>query len=157
MDAPAKLKIAADIGGTFTDIALFLPDGRLATRKLPSTPDGYARGVVTGILELATTLGLDPEAFGEVLHGCTVATNAILEHKGARTALLTTRGFRDVLELRRIRIPRLYDAHYVKPPPLAPRPFSTTLPTARSLCPRLCRSLRTPCRTRPPRHGRDRH
>ena len=121
MDAPAKLKIAADIGGTFTDIALFLPDGRLATRKLPSTPDEYARGVVTGILELATTLGLDREAFGEVLHGCTVATNAILEHKGARTALLTTRGFRDVLELRRIRIPRLYDAHYVKPPPLAPR------------------------------------
>ena len=116
-----RLKIAADIGGTFTDIALFLPDGRLATRKLPSTPDDYGRGVIDGILQLAATLDLGPEAFGQVLHGCTVATNAILEHKGARTALLTTRGFRDVLELRRIRVPRLYDARYVKPPPLAPR------------------------------------
>lgn len=116
-----RLKIAADIGGTFTDIALFLPDGRLATRKLPSTPDDYGRGVVEGILGLAHACGLPPDSFGQILHGCTVATNAILEQKGARTALLTTRGFRDVLELRRIRIPRLYDARYVKPPPLAPR------------------------------------
>lgn len=119
--AKGRLKIAADIGGTFTDIAMFLPGGHLATRKLPSTPDDYGRGVVQGILELAAAHDLPPEAIGEILHGCTVATNAILEHKGARTALLTTRGFRDVLELRRIRVPRLYDARYVKPPPLAPR------------------------------------
>src|SRR5436190_2245073 len=60
-------------------------------------------------------------AIDEVLHGCTVATNAILEKRGARTALVTTRGFRDVLEFRRIRIPRLYDPLYIKPEPLAPR------------------------------------
>ena len=121
MDGSPGIKVAADIGGTFTDIAAFLPDGRLATRKLPSTPDDYGRAVVDGILQLARANGLSPGDFGDILHGCTVATNAILEQKGARTALLTTRGFRDVLELRRIRVPRLYDARYVKPPPLAPR------------------------------------
>lgn len=120
MTDPA-MKIAADIGGTFTDVAILFADGRLATRKLPSTPPDYGRGVIAGLLGLAADLGLDPAAMGTVLHGCTVATNAILEHKGARTALLTTRGFRDVLELRRIRVPRLYDPLYVKPPPLAPR------------------------------------
>ena len=57
----------------------------------------------------------------EVLHGCTIATNTIVEHKGAKTALITTRGFRDVLELRRIRVPRLYEPLYVKPQPLVPR------------------------------------
>jgi N-methylhydantoinase A len=116
-----QYKIAADIGGTFTDIALQLADGGLATRKVPSTPDNYARGVILGILELLEKLHLEPAAISEVLHSCTVATNAILEHKGARTALVTTRGFRDVLELRRIRVPRLYDPLYEKPEPLAPR------------------------------------
>ena len=115
------LRVAADIGGTFTDIALIFPDGRLATRKLPSTPDDYARGVVEGIMQLIESEALAPESIGEVLHACTVATNAILEGKGARTALLTTAGFRDVLEMRRIRVPRLYEPLYVKPPQLVPR------------------------------------
>ncbi len=121
MEEQGRIKVAADIGGTFTDIAAFLPGGRLATRKLPSTPGDYGRAVVEGILALARDNGLSPGDFGDILHGCTVATNAILEQKGARTALLTTRGFRDVLELRRIRVPRLYDARYARPPPLAPR------------------------------------
>lgn len=116
-----SLKVAADIGGTFTDIALFLPDGRLATRKVPSTPRDYSIGVVDGMRSLVSELGLQPSDFAQIHHGCTVATNAILEQKGARTALLTTRGFRDVLELRRIRVPRLYDPLYVKPAPLAAR------------------------------------
>lgn len=118
---PPTYKIAADIGGTFTDIALLLEDGTVATRKVPSTPDDYGRGVVEGIRSLIAGLKLPNSAIGEVLHGCTIATNAILEMKGARTALLTTRGFRDVLEFRRIRVPRLYDPLYVKPAPLAPR------------------------------------
>jgi len=120
MNAP-NLKVSADIGGTFTDIALFLPDGRLATRKVPSTPADYSVGVVDGMRSLVAELGLKPSDFAQIHHGCTVATNAILEQKGARTALLTTRGFRDVLELRRIRVPRLYDPLYVKPAPLAAR------------------------------------
>lgn len=116
-----EVRVAADVGGTFTDIVLLNRDGLAVTRKVPSTPDDYARGVVQGILELLQTLKIAPCDVTEVLHGCTVATNAILEHKGAKTALLTTRGFRDVLELRRIRVPRLYDPLYVKPEPLAPR------------------------------------
>ena len=117
----AGFRVAADIGGTFTDIAVFSGDSLLATWKLPSTPDDYARAVVEGICAAMDQVGAPPSAIEEVLHGCTVATNAILEQRGAKTALVTTRGFRDVLEFRRIRIPRLYDPLYVKPEPLAPR------------------------------------
>ncbi|MBI4184115.1 MAG: hydantoinase/oxoprolinase family protein [Proteobacteria bacterium] len=116
-----RYRIAADIGGTFTDIAFLSEEGVLATRKLPSTPDDYARAVVTGILDLLAELRTSPAEVSAVLHGCTVATNAILEGKGAPTALITTQGFRDVLELRRIRVPRLYDPLWVKPEPLVPR------------------------------------
>ncbi len=116
-----KLRVAVDIGGTFTDIALIFPDGRLATRKVPSTPQDYGRAVTGGIMGLLDGEGLFPEDIGEVLHACTIATNAILEHKGAKTGLITTEGFRDVLEMRRIRMPRLYDPLYVKPQVLVPR------------------------------------
>lgn len=115
------LRIAADIGGTFTDIALIRGDQTIATRKVASTPEDYARGVAEGILELIEVERLDPADIGEVMHACTVATNAILEGKGAKTALITTEGFRDVLEMRRIRVPRLYDPLYEKPPALSPR------------------------------------
>ena len=111
-------RIASDIGGTFTDIAYIDADGQLATAKLPSTPADYGEGVVAGIIGLLERLEIGLDAVGEVLHGSTVATNTILEHKGAKTGLLTTEGFRDVLELRRIRVPRLYEPLYVKPKPL---------------------------------------
>ena len=114
-------RVAADIGGTFTDIACLSPSGELVTRKIPSTPDDYARAIITGIDALGDGHGIPGTAFAEVLHASTVATNAILEGKGARTALITTRGFRDVLELRRIRVPRLYEPLYEKPAPLVPR------------------------------------
>ena len=122
MTGPATVtRAAADIGGTFTDVAVLTPDGRLATRKLPSTPDNYADAVIAGVRSLLEELGSPPGALEELLHGCTVATNAILEGKGAPTALLTTRGFRDVLELRRVRVPELYEPLYERPPPLVPR------------------------------------
>jgi N-methylhydantoinase A len=114
-------RVAADIGGTFTDLAYFGADGTIATWKVPSTPDDYGRAVVDGLCALLDKVGVPYAAASEVLHGCTVATNAILENRGARTALITTRGFRDVLEFRRIRVPRLYDPLYVKPAPLVPR------------------------------------
>jgi N-methylhydantoinase A len=114
-------RAAADIGGTFTDIAVLGPDGRIATRKVPSTPHNYADAVVAGIRGLLEELGAPSDGIQEVIHGCTVATNAILEGKGATTALLTTQGFRDVLELRRVRVPRLYEPLYERPPPLVPR------------------------------------
>jgi N-methylhydantoinase A len=117
----ATLRVAADVGGTFTDIACLSPDGELSTCKVPSTPDDYARAVLDGIQLLTRNLGAQPEDFVEVSHASTVATNTILEAKGARTALVTTAGFRDVLELRRIRVPRLYEPLYEKPAPLVPR------------------------------------
>lgn len=114
-------RLAADIGGTFTDIALLSDTGALATAKVPSTPHDYALGILDGCRQILAGEHLAPTAIAEFLHASTVATNAILEGKGARTALVTTEGFRDVLELRRIRVPRLYEPLYQKPQPLVPR------------------------------------
>jgi len=117
----SSLRVAADIGGTFTDIAFIDRDGAIKTRKVPSTPADYAEGVLRGVHELGAETGHGIAAYSDLLHACTVATNAILELRGAVTALVTTRGFRDVLEMRRVRVPRLYEPLYEKPKPLAPR------------------------------------
>src|SRR5437762_1225969 len=114
-------KIGADIGGTFTDVAMVGSDGSVATKKIPSTPESYGRAIVAAIRELVAERGTTPAALSDVVHASTIATNAILELKGARTGLITTKGFRDVLEMRRLRIPVLYDLQYQKPPPLVPR------------------------------------
>src|SRR5918911_3025244 len=98
-------RVGVDIGGTFTDIVLTGPDVGCWTRKVASTTDDYGRGIVDGLRSLLAELGLDGSEIVEVIHGTTVATNAILEYRGARTGLLTTKGFRDVLELRRVRSP----------------------------------------------------
>jgi N-methylhydantoinase A len=114
-------RIAADIGGTFTDVACLSSEGQLITAKVPSTPHDYAEGILVGIGQIVKQLGLEAGNFGQLLHASTIATNAILESKGAKTGLVTTEGFRDVLELRRIRVPRLYEPLYEKPAPLVPR------------------------------------
>ncbi len=116
--AKRGLRVGVDIGGTFTDLVLRTPDGRLIKRKLSSTPDDYARAIVDGITSVAGDAAADID---EIVHATTVATNAILERTGAKTALVTTEGFRDVLELRRIRIPLSYDLDWEKPPPLVDR------------------------------------
>jgi len=108
-------RIGADVGGTFTDIVVQHPDGRLTLDKVLSTPPHYDQAVhaaviATGAAELT-----------DVVHGTTVATNTVLEHRGARTALVTTAGFRDVLELRRLRMPHMYDLFWQKPPAIVPR------------------------------------
>ena len=108
-------RLGIDIGGTFTDIVLIGDDGTVLTQKVPSTPDNYAEGIVAGLAPLL------PRQISEVVHGTTVATNTILERKGALTGLITTQGFRDVLEIGRLRYPRLYDLTWEKPLPLASR------------------------------------
>jgi N-methylhydantoinase A len=115
------IRLGIDVGGTFTDIVFLTPDGRVLTRKVLSTPDDYSRSIRSGLQGVFTQSELAPAAVSEVIHGTTVATNAILEGKGARTGLLTTRGFRDVLEIRRMRMNRLYDIYWEKPAPLVPR------------------------------------
>ena len=116
-----RYRAGVDIGGTFTDIVLMSEEGQLHVRKQPSTPDDYSRGIAEGLQALCLDVGADAGAITELVHATTVATNAILEGKGAVTGLITTQGFRDVLELGRIRYPRLYDLQYVKPRPLALR------------------------------------
>lgn len=110
-----------DVGGTFTDVVITDPDGATHSYKLPSTPEDFSEGVVEGIAEILRVHGIDPSGIRDVVHGSTVATNAILERKGALTGLITTEGFRDVLELRRLRMPKLYDMTWTKPTPLVPR------------------------------------
>ena len=119
--AARAFRLGVDIGGTFTDVVLLGDDGSVHTAKVLSTPDDYARGVVDGALELLAVHGVGPHEIADVVHASTVASNTILEGQGARTALVTTEGFRDVLEMRRLRIPVLYDIQYDVPPPLVPR------------------------------------
>ncbi len=116
-----QIRVGVDIGGTFTDLVLLLPDGSLATYKLPTTPHDFGRAVVEGVRAMLAQAAIAPDRLEEVVHGTTVATNTVIEHAGAPTGLLTTRGFRDVLELRRIRSPELYNPLWDKPPPLVPR------------------------------------
>src|SRR6185503_20085853 len=116
-----RFRVAVDIGGTFTDIVFLDADGRLHVKKVSSSVDDYARAIVDGLREVFDETGLTGRDVIEVLHGTTVASNALLELKGARTGLITTRGFRDVLEIRRLRMPRLYDLTWEKPAPLVER------------------------------------
>ena len=118
-----EFRVGVDIGGTFTDIVFLGSDGRVLARKVASTPDDYSRAVLDGIANGLRDLGVAPGSVSEVSHGFTVATNAIIEQKGAHTALITTEGFRDILEFRRNRTPRLYDLYYEKSPTLIKRQF----------------------------------
>ena len=109
--------VAVDIGGTFTDISLLdRRSGRVWRAKTPSVPVDPSQGFMTGVEAVLAQAGLEAADLGQVLHGTTVATNMILEGKGARTALVTTRGFRHVLEIGRQDIPRHANLfNWVKP------------------------------------------
>ena len=108
---PNKI-VGIDVGGTFTDIAL-LADGELTVHKLPSTPDDPTRGILQGIADIGV-------GEADFVHGSTVATNALLEGKGSRTALVTTLGFEDVLEIGRQARSELYNLNLERPPALSP-------------------------------------
>ena len=116
-----SFRAGVDIGGTFTDIVLVGSDGSIHTKKVSSSVENYAAAIVDGLAELFSETGLTGAAVEEVRHGTTVASNAILERKGARVGLITTQGFRDVLEIRTLRMPRLYDVGWTKPEPLVER------------------------------------
>ncbi len=114
-------RIGVDVGGTFTDVVLTLSDGRVHVNKTTTTPIDPGEGVAIGVAAVLAEAGLDPRDVTEVVHGTTVASNTILQKTGARTGLLTTRGFRDVLEIGRIRTPGMFDLAWRKPEPLVPR------------------------------------
>ncbi|HEV8529895.1 MAG TPA: hydantoinase/oxoprolinase family protein [Methylomirabilota bacterium] len=121
MTEAKSYRLGVDVGGTFTDLVLVAPDGRALTRKVLSTTTNYAEAIITGTTALLADARLLPAVVGDVIHGTTVATNAILERRGARTGLITTAGFRDLLEIGRLRLARLYDLDFERPAPLVPR------------------------------------
>jgi len=101
-----SLRLGVDVGGTFTDVLVFDEDRRETyTAKVPSTPDDSSRGVLHGIERACESGGLDPRRVSHVLHGTTVATNAMLTRQGARVGLVTTRGYRQVLQIARSFVP----------------------------------------------------
>jgi len=119
--ASARPCIAVDVGGTFTDVILLLPDGRVASRKVLSSPPNFNDAIARGVAGILKDYGVAAPDVSEFSHGATVATNCILTRTGAVTALITTTGFRDVLEIRRMRMHKLYDIFWEKPKPMVPR------------------------------------
>ena len=117
-----KTVVGIDVGGTFTDIAV-LEDGRLTVHKLPSTPADPSLGITQGVRDTGVSI-----AEADFVHGSTVATNALLEGTGGRTALVTTAGFEDVLEIGRQNRADLYDLGMDRPTPLAPAELRFGLP-----------------------------
>ena len=118
-----SIRVGVEVGGTFTDLVAFGAEGVRIT-KVPSTPSEPHRGAIAALDES----GLAIDAAGDLVHGSTVATNAVLERKGARVAFLTTEGFRDILSLQRQSRRSIYDIHYRKPAPVVPRRDTFEIP-----------------------------
>src|ERR1700719_3244703 len=123
----SELRIAIDTGGTFTD-CVWVQDGLLKTLKVFSTPNDPSRAIADALRKIFATIGNDGKKKGTarqppvtLLHGTTVGTNALLQRKGARVALITTAGFEDVIEIGRQARPRLYDFFFDRIEPLVPR------------------------------------
>ena len=124
-----SVRIAIDTGGTFTDLVLFDPDtGRLVFYKVPSTPTDPSRALVDGVKGLVARAGVANAEILFLIHGTTVATNTILQRRGAHTAFITTEGFRDVLHIQRQDRPHLYNMRVRRTPPLVPRSLRYELP-----------------------------
>ena len=122
-------RIGVDSGGTFTDICLFDEDtGRIAVWKVSSTPDDPSRGIAQGVVEGMGRVGVTPAELCYFGHGTTVGTNALIQHRGVKTGLITTDGFRDLLEIGRQKRPDLYDMQADKPAVLVARDLRLEVP-----------------------------
>src|SRR5882757_7424123 len=116
------IRVATDVGGTFTDLVCFETDhgtreSRVITAKSDTTPPNFEQGVLN-VLEKG---GVDPKSVDFLAHGTTVVINALTERKGVKVGLITTEGFRDSLEIARGNRPDFFNLHYKKPPPFVPR------------------------------------
>jgi N-methylhydantoinase A len=118
------LRVATDIGGTFTDLVYVTPDGQVGTGKSHSTPAHFEQGV----MDVIAANHIVPSEFASFVHGTTVVINAITERKGAKAALLTTEGFRDILEIGRGNRPDFFNLEYRKPKPFVPRYLRREIP-----------------------------
>jgi N-methylhydantoinase A len=114
------MRLGLDVGGTFTDVALEIGERRFTAKTL-TTASAPQHGVLAAVRSVTAEAGIEPQQVGLIVHGTTLATNALIERKGARTALLTTEGFRDVIEIRHENRFEQYDVNIDLPPPLVPR------------------------------------
>ena len=122
-------RLGVDVGGTFTDLLLFNEVKKtIALTKVPTTPDNQASGIVKGVKKISTQAGISPTELTLLMHGTTAATNAVLEAKGAKTAIIVTEGFKDVLHIMRQDRPKLYDFFARRPLPLIPRHLRFEVP-----------------------------
>ncbi|WP_250519154.1 hydantoinase/oxoprolinase family protein [Caballeronia sp. ATUFL_M1_KS5A] len=119
----ASARIGVDIGGTFTDLVLLDDKGQVTFTKVSSTPAAPEEAVLTGVERILQQAGLKTDDVTEVLHGTTVGSNTMLQKVGAKCGLITTKGFRDVLEIGRVRTPTMFDLTWDKPTPLVERRY----------------------------------
>ena len=136
----SQARLTVDIGGTFTDFALS-HTGRLTTSKVLTTPDAPERAVMAGMQAILEMARIKPTDIALLVHGTTLATNAIIERRGARTALITTEGFRDVLAMRNESRYDQYDLNIILPQPLVPRHLRLTVPERVDRSGRVLRAL----------------
>jgi N-methylhydantoinase A len=127
MASARATRLAVDIGGTFTDVALDAPCGRV-TAKVLTTPEAPERAVMQGVAAAVAKAGCTLGDIALIIHGTTLATNALIERKGATTALITTEGFRDSVEIGYEHRFEQYDIYLEKPEPLVPRQRRYTVP-----------------------------
>ena len=120
--------VGIEVGGTFTDLIAVLDDGRAVIHKTPSTPDDPSRAAISGFKELLQRLGAKGGDVSELLHGSTIVANSLIQRRGAKVALLTTAGFRDVLFIQRQDKSVVYDMFYQKPAPLISRDMVSDVP-----------------------------
>src|SRR6185436_15043456 len=122
----SDIRLGADIGGTFTDIALDLR-GKIFSTKVLTNYAAPEQAILDGIAIVTREAGISPAKIGVVIHGTTLATNALIERRGAKTALVTTQGFRDVIEMRTENRFEQYDLNLKLPTPLIPREHRFTV------------------------------
>ena len=129
MDKNAQIRLGIDIGGTFTDLVLFdEARGVVHIAKVLTTPDDPAEGTLAGFRNILESAGLQASDLASIVHATTLITNALIERKGARTGLITTKGFSDVIEIGREKRFDLYDLHQEMPEPLVSEPFRAEVP-----------------------------
>ncbi|MFX1475664.1 MAG: hydantoinase/oxoprolinase family protein [Promethearchaeota archaeon] len=116
-----RVRIGVDVGGTFTDVVLIDQQGQRWHAKVPSTPSDPSQGFLKGLYEVLDAAGAPPNQIKDILHGTTVATNAVLQRRGAKISLITTKGFEDLLEIGRQQRPLLYDIFVDRVPVLVPK------------------------------------
>lgn len=124
-----NVRLAVDTGGTFTDAVIMDEElGEFTIEKVPSTPSDPSQSFLEIVCKLLETVGIKPDGLTYLVHGTTIATNSIIEGKTAKSGLLTTKGFRDILEIARQIKPEPFNLFFEKPRPLIPRHLCLEVP-----------------------------